>query len=67
MPGNPPGPNGDIAGAATAAATAAAAAADVTGGLGVVEDDDFDELEWPLLLLPRFRDPPEWEITEFGQ
>ena len=62
MPGNPPGPNGDIDGTVAAAAAAIAAAADVTGGFGVVEEGGFDELEWPLLLLPRFRDPPDSEI-----
>ena len=44
-----------MAGAAAAIA-AAAAAADVTGGgFGVVDEDDLDELGWPLLplLLPR--------------
>ena len=63
MPGNPPGPNGDMAGAA--AAIAMTAAAEVTGSFGVVEEGGFDEeLEWPLLLLPRFMDPPDWEIME---
>ena len=63
MPGTPPGPNGDIAGAAAAAA-AATAAADVTGGFGVVEGVGF-ELGCPLLLLPIFREPPAEQIVEF--
>ena len=41
MPGNPPGPNGDMAGAA--AAIAMTAAAEVTGSFGVVEEGGFDE------------------------